>query len=666
MRSLLITLCLFTASAHAVPAQFTHQGRLLDVDGVPLEGEAVITFRVTSADEGGESLWEETLTVLLTSGFYSAVLGADEDDNPLDTDVLSQAPVWLEIQLDGEEPMAPRSAVHSVPYATMAAVAEELSGGPVDASEVAVSGALVIDSDGQWVGPVPPVDWADLTGVPEGIADGSDTDTLLSLGVSCLDGDVARWDASLGEWICSEDRDTVLTADEVRSHVGEAPIDLASGSTVGGAALLTGADTLAPGWSDLTGVPDGFADGEDADTLAARACEDGQILVYSMVGGSWMCGTDTDETLSSAEVQTMVEAMTGLALSAGTTIGGETPRMSGETVPWADISGVPDAVTTDSDSLAALDCEDGQLVVIEDGVWSCTSLVDRFDADADGVMAWADCDDSDPTLLSVEADGDCDGTLRAEDCDDGDATSTVVADDEDCDGYLTEDDCDDTDDTIHPGADEVCDGLDNDCDDAVDNGVVGLGEVCPAESCAAILEADSSSEDGEYYVDFDGDTRSVQCDMSTDGGGWTLLYETDFEDGDTTGWSFSTTSVCGEWTRILGGYDVISGGEFERDVHTSGISHSQVRLEMNYLFIDSWDDELGYVKIDGAEVWSRVHHFDDTDTRVCGVGYYDAREAINVTRSHTGAIVQLKVGSHLGDVPVDESFGADDIEVWIR
>ena len=123
MRSVLAAFCLFATTAHAVPAQFTHQGRLLDSDGTPLEGEATLTFRVTDSETGGTALWEETLTLPLNGGFYAAVLGSDEDTNPLDADVLSQAPVWLEVQLAGEAAMSPRSAIHAVPYAPMATVA---------------------------------------------------------------------------------------------------------------------------------------------------------------------------------------------------------------------------------------------------------------------------------------------------------------------------------------------------------------------------------------------------------------------------------------------------------------------------------------------------------------------------------------------------------------
>jgi hypothetical protein len=43
-------------------------------------------------------------------------------------------------------------------------------------------------------------------------------------------------------------------------------------------------------WSNLTGVPAGFSDGIDHDTLGALACADGQIPVWSSAAG-WGCGT---------------------------------------------------------------------------------------------------------------------------------------------------------------------------------------------------------------------------------------------------------------------------------------------------------------------------------------------------------------------------------------
>ena len=146
---------LFGTTASAVPTQFTHQGRLLDPDGAPLTGETNITFRVTSAATEGTVLWEEPIVVGLTNGFYAAVLGANEDENPLDTSVFSQSPLWLEIQLEGEDPMNPRSPIRAVPYASMSEVTKHLAGGSVNASAIYVMDSLVINESGEWVGPPP-------------------------------------------------------------------------------------------------------------------------------------------------------------------------------------------------------------------------------------------------------------------------------------------------------------------------------------------------------------------------------------------------------------------------------------------------------------------------------------------------------------------------------
>ncbi|MCP4805158.1 MAG: hypothetical protein GY913_04565 [Proteobacteria bacterium] len=51
-------------------------------------------------------------------------------------------------------------------------------------------------------------------------------------------------------------------------------------------------------------------------------------------------------------------------------------------------------------------------------------------------------------------------------------TDSHPAVDQDGDGYVLDEDCDDTDPDVHPGAQEICNGLDDDCDDtdAIDQG----------------------------------------------------------------------------------------------------------------------------------------------------------------------------------------------------
>jgi hypothetical protein len=50
-------------------------------------------------------------------------------------------------------------------------------------------------------------------------------------------------------------------------------------------------------WSGLSGVPDGFADDSDDDTLAELSCGDGQVAKWDDTAGQWACDDD-DDTIS--------------------------------------------------------------------------------------------------------------------------------------------------------------------------------------------------------------------------------------------------------------------------------------------------------------------------------------------------------------------------------
>ena len=193
--------------------------------------------------------------------------------------------------------------------------------------------------------------------------------------------------------------------------------------------------------------------------------------------------------------------------------------------------------TTDDDgdgfSDAQGDCNDydadirpGAPEIPYDGVDQDCDGADLTDVDQDGHDAAAvgggDCDDTDPAV-NPDAQETCDGIDN--DCDDQvdeDVLTTFYLD-ADGDGFgdpgqathactlpdghaTSADDCDDSDSSIHPGADEVCDTVDNDCDGQVDEDVLitfyldadgdGFGDPAqPAEACARPEGFATSAED---------------------------------------------------------------------------------------------------------------------------------------------------------------------------
>ena len=120
----------------------------------------------------------------------------------------------------------------------------------------------------------------------------------------------------------------------------------------------------------------------------------------------------------------------------------------------------------------------------------CTNSAELYDFDDDGTSDAEDCAPSDPNIypgaeeVCNEIDDDCDGEF-----DEG-FDRDMDGDGHDSEACLGQD-CNDTDPTIYPGADETCDLQDNDCDGDTD-------------------------EDFDPDVDYDGDDVpcSEDCDDS--------------------------------------------------------------------------------------------------------------------------------------------------------
>ena len=172
LAAMALCMLLFSQAVQAtVPSRLVIQGYLSDRSSqLPLHGTYTLTTtlydlsgRTTDyQNDGGTNtdplglgavLWTEDMTVSVENGRYSLVLG-DSDSNPLPDDLLESNQVELGLAINGDSEMSPRLVVTtgSVPYALQAREAEQVNG-DITPRTVSVADQLLINANGEWVGP---------------------------------------------------------------------------------------------------------------------------------------------------------------------------------------------------------------------------------------------------------------------------------------------------------------------------------------------------------------------------------------------------------------------------------------------------------------------------------------------------------------------------------
>jgi hypothetical protein len=171
------------------------------------------------------------------------------------------------------------------------------------------------------------------------------------------------------------------------------------------------------------------------------------------------------------------------------------------------------------------DCDDGDADIFPGADEYCNELDDDCDGDIDEVDAKTGAAPVDAPTWYADLDGDGYGDLD----------NTTAACDQPS-GYLSDSsDCLDTSPESYPGADELCDGLDNDCDGTVDEDVVdgttwyrdadgdGFGDAASSSSTATCdqpsgyVADDSDCDDGDASVHPYADEHCNGLDDDCDG-----------------------------------------------------------------------------------------------------------------------------------------------------
>ena len=166
---------------------------------------------------------------------------------------------------------------------------------------------------------------------------------------------------------------------------------------------------------------------------------------------------------------------------------------------------------------------------------------------------------------------------------------------------------------------------------------------------------------------------------------WILILEEDFsekvENWKTEDVNKNEQIVGSEFTsecsgvKMLGGYGILSSNKISKTFENLP-GHENIRVEVNYHFIDSWDGETGFLQADiGTSgnmqyLWTESYSsfVGEKGINVCGGKWPEGKfsSPIDVSFPHKLNSLTLSFGSTCDGDPLDLSYGISLLRIYIK
>lgn len=125
------------------------------------------------------------------------------------------------------------------------------------------------------------------------------------------------------------------------------------------------------------------------------------------------------------------------------------------------------------------------------------------------------------------------------------------------------------------------------------------------------------------------------------------------------------TTTCGGLGAVLGGYGKFQFGTYIKKAFLIPLPHVAVRIQFDFVRIDSWDDEDAQLYVDGALVWSQTMS-GANGAQSCGETgdwWYEEVVSVDETVVHSVGVATVRIATTLDETATNEAWGVNNVRV---